>query len=103
LSRSRAETNRDDRTETVLFLAMWLLSSFVVFSAMVTKFHHYILPSIVPAGILIGIALSEIWGPTRPRATVLAVGAGLCLALGFAWLLGDPRGLIPADAVHVDD
>ena len=101
--RGRAEPTRDERRQTTLFLAMWLLSSFVLFSAMVTKFHHYILPSIVPAGILIGIALAEIWGPKQPRATVLGGSAGLCLVLGFAWLLGDPRGVIPADAAHLDD
>ena len=101
--RNRADAIRDDRAQTTLFLGMWLLSSFVLFSAMVTKFHHYILPSIVPAGILIGIALAEVWGPKRPRATVLAGSAGLCFALGFAWLLGDPRGVIPADAAEIED
>lgn len=102
-ARDRSKACRGDRAQAMLFLVVWLLSSFVLFSAMVTKFHHYILPSIVPAGILIGVALSEIWGPTRPRATVLAAGAGLCLALGFAWLLGDPRGVIPTDAGRIDD
>ena len=109
LYRSRSETSRDARGarfargQTLLFLGMWLLSSFVLFSAMVTKFHHYILPSIVPAGILVGVALADVWGPKRPRATVLAAVAGLCLVLGFAWLLGDPRGVIPAEAAEVDD
>ena len=102
-ARDRSKACRGERAQAMLFLVVWLLSSFVLFSAMMTKFHHYILPSIVPAGILIGVALSEIWGPRRPRATVLAAGAGLCLPLGFAWLLGDPRGVIPADAGRIDD
>ena len=68
-----------------------------------------LLPSIVPAGILIGIALGEVWGPKRPSATMLATGAGLCMVLGFAWLavpalaailLGnDPRDLTTFGAV----
>ncbi|MGB5285324.1 MAG: glycosyltransferase family 39 protein [Polyangiales bacterium] len=99
----RSRSERDARSETLLFFAMWLLSSFVLFSAMVTKFHHYILPTIVPAGILIGIVLGYFWGPKRPAATALAAAAALCMVLGFAWLAGDPRGVVPADAVEVED
>jgi len=99
----RSRSDRDARGQMVLFLAMWLLSSFVLFSAMVTKYHHYILPAIIPAGILIGIALAQWWGPKRPVATLLAVAAGLCMVAGFAWLAGDPRGIVPADAMDVED
>jgi 4-amino-4-deoxy-L-arabinose transferase-like glycosyltransferase len=99
----RSGAERDARHQTVLFLAMWLLSSFVLFSAMVTKYHHYILPAIIPAGILVGIALDAWWGPKRMAATVLAAGAGLCLIAGFAWLAGDPRGVLPAGAPQVED
>jgi len=99
----RARSHRDGRSEALLLLGMWLLSSFVLFSAMVTKFHHYILPTIIPAGILIGIALAQCWGPKRPIATALAVGASLCAVLGFAWLAGDPRGVIPVDGMQVQD
>ena len=96
--RLRARAANDDRAQAMLFLGMWLLSSFVLFSAMVTKFHHYILPAVVPAAMLIAIALGEAWGPSRPRATWLAGGGGVCLALGFAWLFGDPRGVVPEGA-----
>jgi 4-amino-4-deoxy-L-arabinose transferase-like glycosyltransferase len=99
----RARSDRDPRGEAVLFLWSWLLSSFVLFSAMVTKYHHYILPAIIPAGILIGIALSHWWGPKRPAATLLSAAAGLCAIAGFAWLTGDPRGVVPADAAQVQD
>jgi len=100
---ARARSDRDSRRESVLFLSAWLLSSFVLFSAMVTKYHHYILPTIIPAGILIGIALSQWWGPKRPAATALAAAAGLCAIAGFALLTGDPRGVIPVDAAQVED
>jgi len=99
----RSRSERDARSETLLFLGMWLLSSFVVFSAMVTKFHHYILPTIVPAGILVGIAAAQWWGPNKPRATLLAAVAAFCAILGFAWLAGDPRGVVPAGAVQIQD
>ncbi len=101
--RIRWRSDRDAPGEIVLFLGMWLLSSFVLFSAMVTKYHHYILPAIIPMGILIGIAMAQWWGPKRPTATMLAAAAGLCAIAGFAWLAGDPRGVVPADAMDVED
>jgi 4-amino-4-deoxy-L-arabinose transferase-like glycosyltransferase len=99
----RSRSDRDGRGEMLLFLAMWLLSSFVLFSTMVTKYHHYILPAIIPGGILIGIALAQWWGPKRPVATLLAGAAALCMVTGFAWLSGDPRGIVPEDAMHAEN
>ena len=94
---------KSERAQAVLFVSMWLLSTFVLFSAMVTKYHHYILPVLVPMGILIGVALAQCWGPIRTRATWLAAASGLFFTLGFAWLAGDPRGVMPAEARHIDD
>ena len=102
-ARGRGARGDDDRKQSMLFLSMWLLSSFVLFSAMVTKFHHYILPTIVPAAILIGITLAELWGPRRPGATAFASAAGVCIVIGSAWLFGDLRGVIPADSMSVED
>ncbi len=96
-------SGHDERRQTVLYLSMWLLSSFVLFSAMATKYHHYILPALVPAGVLIGISVATWWGPQRGRATVLASLAGLGAVLGFAWLSGDLRGVIPVAAVGAED
>ena len=101
--RMRDANGRFAQRETVLFLSMWLLTSFVLFSAMVTKYHHYLLPAIVPAAILVGVALARIWGPEHLGGTALGAGAGACLALGFAWLAGDPRGVVPASAMGVED
>jgi 4-amino-4-deoxy-L-arabinose transferase-like glycosyltransferase len=94
---------RDARGQAVLMLLMWLASSFALFSAMVTKFHHYILPALVPLGILIGVAMAQWWGGKHARPTWLSAAAGACLVVGFAWLAGDPRGVIPADAMQVQD
>jgi len=101
--RAQARSTSASRRDTVLFLGLWLLSSFVLFSAMMTKFHHYILPAIVPAGILVGIAMAQWWGPRYPVATVLAAAAAVFFVAGFAFLAGDPRGVIPAHAIATDD
>ena len=93
------ERDRRDERQTVLFLAMWMLTSFALFSAMVTKYHHYLLPAIAPLAILIGISLAKSWGPSDLGATALGLGAGACLALGFAWLAGDLRGVVPVGGV----
>ncbi len=99
----RGRSTRDGGRDALVLLVLWLLSSFVLFSAMVTKFHHYILPAIVPAGILIGIGLARWWGPRRPFATILAISSAVCLVAGFAWLAGDLRGVIPAQALEIED
>lgn len=81
-----------DRAQAVIFLGMWLLSSFVLFSATVTKFHHYILPAVVPIAVLVGVALDACWGrSTRPdnearRSELSTIAVGVSLVLGFAWL-----------------
>ncbi|MDH3729073.1 MAG: hypothetical protein OER77_16200, partial [Myxococcales bacterium] len=101
--RAQARSTNDSRGDTVLFLGLWLLSSFVLFSAMITKFHHYILPAIIPAGILIGIAMAQWWGPKRPIASVLAAAAAVLFVTGFAFLAGDPRGIVPVGAIEIHD
>ena len=40
-----------------VFLVMWFLFAFALFSLMLTKFHHYILPAVPPAAMLTGILL----------------------------------------------
>ncbi len=92
-----------DQWQTTLFMAMWFLSSFALFSAMMTKYHHYILPAIVPAGVLVALALAELWGPSQPRATWLASMSAACFVVGFAWLLGDLRGVVPQAAAPASD
>lgn len=47
------------RSDAAIFFAMWFLFSFALFSFMPTKFHHYILPAIPPAAMLIGILLDD--------------------------------------------
>lgn len=96
-------TQGEARRQVVLFLGMWLLSAFVLFSAMVTKYHHYVLPAIVPLSVLIGIAIAPWWGPRRPSTTILAGLAALCVVIGVAWLSGDPRGVVPDGVAGIED
>ncbi|MBN2494215.1 MAG: glycosyltransferase family 39 protein [Deltaproteobacteria bacterium] len=42
-----------------LFLAIWLVCSFVAFTLIVTKFHHYVFPALPPLALLVGLTLAE--------------------------------------------
>ena len=44
---------------------LWLALTFALFTAMPTKFHHYIFPALPPAAALIGLLLDEILAPGR--------------------------------------
>lgn len=53
--RRREEGKRE--SDASVFLVMWFLFAFALFSLMLTKFHHYILPAVPPAAMLTGILL----------------------------------------------
>jgi len=91
------------RSETALFFGLWCATSFVLFSAMVTKFHHYLLPTVVPLGVLVGIALDAYWGSRAPKATFGAAFGGLLWVAGLSVLCGDWRGIVPEVAVGRED
>lgn len=98
----RGEGERDRLQDGLVLVAMWTLSSFTLFSAMVTKFHHYIFPVVPPTGILIGIVLDRLVGDMRSRGRealvyVLCALSGIALVIGFAGLYGNVRGLVPED------
>jgi 4-amino-4-deoxy-L-arabinose transferase-like glycosyltransferase len=48
------------KADSAIFFAMWFLFSFGLFSFMPTKFHHYILPAVPPAAMLVGVLLDEL-------------------------------------------
>ncbi|MEM1413986.1 MAG: glycosyltransferase family 39 protein [Myxococcota bacterium] len=89
--------------ETLMMLAIWFFASFTLFSAMITKFHHYIFPAVPPAAVLVGILLDRLWGEsegsTRGRvlATLGAMVAPLLLVVGVGASWGDLRGVVPAE------
>ncbi|MRG92923.1 ArnT family glycosyltransferase [Polyangium spumosum] len=47
------------KSDASIFLAMWFFFAFALFTLMLTKFHHYILPALPPAAMLTGILLDE--------------------------------------------
>jgi 4-amino-4-deoxy-L-arabinose transferase-like glycosyltransferase len=42
-----------------VFLLLWFLAGFGMFSLTLTKFHHYVLPLVPPAALLTGVMLSD--------------------------------------------
>ncbi len=92
------------RRDAMRFVGLWLLTSFVLFSAMATKFHHYIFPAVPAAAIAVGVFLDRIWGAPSsdaPRSermigSLLAMLAPIALVAGVASFTGDLRGVLPA-------
>ena len=85
-------------------IGLWFAAAFTLFSAMITKFHHYMLPAVPPAAILIGALLDRMLGAAAPSrgaarrscaALALALLAPVPLVLGVAGLRGDVRGVLP--------
>jgi 4-amino-4-deoxy-L-arabinose transferase-like glycosyltransferase len=88
----------------LMVFGLWGTSAFVLFSAMTTKFHHYIFPTVPACGVLVGLALDRLYGepsdlesPTASGAltTVLAFLAPIPAVIGVAGLWGNVRGVVP--------
>ncbi len=98
---------RSVREDVTTLVALWFFAGFVLFNAMVTKFHHYIFPVIPPAAILIGLVVDRMLGEAAERLPLrekvlgtLAAGlAPVALVLGVAGLFGDVRGAMDFEAV----
>jgi len=71
LSWLRRREENSARGDATVFLAMWFGLSFALFSLMLTKFHHYILPAVPPAAMLTGVLLDD-----AIRTSERAFGAG---------------------------
>jgi 4-amino-4-deoxy-L-arabinose transferase-like glycosyltransferase len=88
------------RRETAIVLGLWFGASFTLYSAMITKFHHYVFPAAPPAALLIGVLLDRMLGARftgLPRWRVLACAllAPLPLVLGAGAWRGNIRGVLP--------
>jgi len=91
----RALTIDEERQRDVsLFLVMWFIFAWALFTYMKTKFHHYVFPAVPPAALLTGIFLDEAIGkkPLADRARTAAwlavtlVGVAIA-AYGFSRLV----------------
>jgi 4-amino-4-deoxy-L-arabinose transferase-like glycosyltransferase len=77
---------------TRAFVVLWLFSFFVFFSAVITKFHHYIFPVIIPLAILVGLSLHDLLSRRIKSPTPLLWG-GLGLAGLVGWDLARPPAM----------
>ncbi len=102
-----ADESGEERTrrETIEAMALWFAGTFTLFSAMVTKFHHYIFPALPPLAMLAGVLLDRML-PTRDEranaqdwivSIAAALAAPIAILLGVAGIIGDVRGVIPPD------
>jgi hypothetical protein len=104
-----ADPTADAQRDVMMIIGLWGTSAFTLFSAMTTKFHHYIFPAVPAAGILVGIALDPLLGKDpadlgrRVLGTLAAVVSPILVIVGIAGWYGDPRGLVPLDETHPAD
>ena len=74
-----------------MFLVVWLVVSFLLFTLMSTKFHHYGLPVVAPLVALIGIWLGDlsvdrfVWSPPIAAFTILLGVAVAADLIRFPW------------------
>lgn len=91
---------RARKERTAILLALWAAAAFVLFNAMITKFHHYIFPAVPPFALLTGVVLDRLLGPVNDKkrelwVIVLCLGAALFLILGVGGSYGNVRGVVP--------
>lgn len=85
--RRREDAAGTGRGDASVFLAMWFLFAFALFTAMLTKFHHYIFPAVPPAAMLTGILLDRMMGkqklvkPGKGLWYAVTVGVGTVLSI----------------------
>jgi hypothetical protein len=65
---------------------MWFVFAFGLFTAMLTKFHHYIFPAVPPAAMLTGILVDRMLGKGG-----LAVPGRTTLGAGTSWEVSVPN------------
>jgi len=84
---SRAATPAGERPahgpdDTRLYLLLWAVVAFTVFSISTTKFHHYVLPAVPALAALVGLYLDDlVAGRARRPVLGLLVAAALCAVI----------------------
>lgn len=103
-ARRRDDADRG-RGDVSVFLAMWFCFAFALFTAMLTKFHHYIFPAVPPAAMLTGIVVDRMIGagklakPSSLAKYLVGTGVGAVVTMyGFVRLFpGRLNGAHEAD------
>jgi 4-amino-4-deoxy-L-arabinose transferase-like glycosyltransferase len=81
---SRSGSRLDVANDGALLLLAWFGVVFALFTAMGTKFHHYIAPAVPPLAMLVGVALEGCFRRRRRPATARASHRGMMLAAACA-------------------
>lgn len=83
----RSDHTKDGRGDLSVFMIVWFLSAFGMFTITLTKFHHYILPLVPPTAALTGVLVDSLLGEGSPARRgklahyLFSVGAGVALVL----------------------
>lgn len=90
------------QNHVLLLWGLWLVCGFALFSAMVTKFHHYAFPVVPPTALMIGIAVDRLlgsqpdtWAPRQKAALGVLTLASIAAVVAAAGWFGQIRGVIP--------
>ncbi len=59
-------TGNDDRSRATLFVLLWAIISFTLFTLSSTKFHHYIFPAVPALAMLVALALDDLFEAEVP-------------------------------------
>ena len=87
----RAHTREGTRGQARLFLAVWFLCAFSLFTLSSTKFHHYIFPALPALAALVALFLDRVVDDRGWLGRLTAVVAILFFAVLTVDLHGDPQ------------
>ncbi|MBN1655947.1 MAG: glycosyltransferase family 39 protein [Deltaproteobacteria bacterium] len=93
------------RRDTIIVMSVWFAATFTLFSAMITKFHHYIFPAAPPMAVLIGLIVDRMLqdrltdrSPLETARILLPIMvAPVFWVVSIAGFVGDVRGVIPKE------
>jgi 4-amino-4-deoxy-L-arabinose transferase-like glycosyltransferase len=77
-----------------LIIGIWAITSVAFFSAMQTKFHHYILPAIPALGVLVAFFLDDLLAGRVRRLSLVAMAAAAIVLLITRDFMGEQKQLI---------
>jgi len=96
----RAELKDTIAQRVRTFIAIWALSTFALFSFSTTKFHHYILPMVIPLSMAVGIMLADFWESRRMPAMLVIVATIMGAALIGQDLARNPWNMVDLFTYH---